>query len=123
MVGKRIAVTTICLVALICLPTPAHASSCGLTRYADGTAGPSVCPDGSANQAVAAAYRKSTPAIMGLKGDATRRQIQAAVCQDRTLNASGPALYDALEFQSASLGWSRSVVNPVIRNVVRDRYC
>jgi hypothetical protein len=60
---------------------------------------------------------------MGLKGDATRRQIQAAVCQDRTLNASGPALYDALEFQSASLGWSRSVVNPVIRNVVRDRYC
>lgn len=123
MLGQRLAVTAICLVILGSLAAPAQASACGRTMYADGTVGPSVCPDGKPNKAVAAAYEKSAPAIMGLTGDASRRQIQAAVCEDRKANATSPALYDALEFQSALLGWSRSDVNPVVRNLIRDRYC
>lgn len=123
MLGQRLAVSAICLVILASLAAPAQASSCGRKMYADGTVGPSVCPDGQPNEAVAVAYRKSAPAIMRLTTDANRRQIQAAVCDDRKANATSPALYDALEYQSALLGWSRSIVNPVVRNLIRDRYC
>lgn len=102
---------------------PAHATSCGKTAYADGTFGPSVCPDGSANTAVAKAYARAAPAIMALDASSTRRQIQAAVCKDRDAGATGESLYDAVEYQAADHGWKRSVVNEVNRRLVAGRYC
>jgi hypothetical protein len=102
---------------------PAQASSCGKSEYADGTFGPSVCPDGGANKAVAKAYAKASPAIMALDDSSTRKQIQAAVCKDRAAGATGPTLYDAMEYQAAALDWKRSVVNEVVRRIVAARYC
>lgn len=111
------------VVAVGAVAAPAQASSCGKTAYADGTFGPSVCPDGGANQAVAKEYEKVTPAIMALGHTSTRKQIQAAVCKDRKRDASGEMLYDAIEFQAADHDWRRSVVNEVNRRLVSGRYC
>ena len=110
-------------IAVSAVATPAQASSCGKTEYADGTFGPTVCPDGEANQAVASEYRKYAPAIMALAHRSTRKQIQAAVCADRRAGATGETLYDAIEFQAADHDWRRSVVNPINRRLIADRYC
>lgn len=102
---------------------PAHATSCGKTAYADGTFGPSVCPNGDANKAVAKAYAKAAPAIMALGQTSTRKQIQKAVCTDRDAGATGVTLYDAIEYQVAEHEWKRSVVNEINRRLIADRYC
>lgn len=109
--------------AVPAVTAPAHASSCGTTEYADGTVGPSVCPDGSANDAVASEYRKAAPAIMALAHRSTRKQIQAAVCADHKAGASAASLYDAIEYQAADHDWRRSIVNPINRRLIADRYC
>jgi hypothetical protein len=111
------------LLATGVVATPAQASSCGKTAYADGTVGPSVCPDGGANEAVAKAYAKATPAVMALDHMSTRKQIQAAVCKDRDAGATGESLYDAIEYQAADHDWRRSIVNEVNRRLVAGRYC
>lgn len=123
---RRLAATLAVTTALVfvgVVAAPADASSCGKTPYADGTFGPSVCPDGAANKAVAKAYAKAAPAIMALGHSSTRKQILAAVCKDRTAGATGVTLYDALEYQAADHTWQRSVVNEVNRRVVAGKYC
>ena len=110
-------------VALGAMAAPAQASSCGTTEYADGTFGPTVCPDGGANKAVASEYKKAAPAIMALAHRSTRKQIQAAVCADREAGASGETLYDAIEYQAADHDWRRSVVNPINRRLIAGSYC
>lgn len=102
---------------------PAQAASCGKTAYADGTFGPSVCPNGEANKAVAKAYTQAAPAIMALGHTSTRKQIQAAVCKDRDAGATGESLYDAIEYQAADHDWKRSLVNEVNRRLIAGRYC
>ena len=82
-----------------------------------------MCPDGGANEAVAKAYAKATPAVMALGHMSTRKQIQAAVCKDRDAGATGESLYDALEYQAADHDWRRSIVNEVNRRLVAGRYC
>ena len=116
-------ILTATVVAVGAMATPAQASSCGKTAYADGTFGPSVCPDGGANMAVEKAYVKAAPAIMALGHTSTRKQIQAAVCADRKMGATGETLYDAIEFQAADHDWRRSVINEVNRRLIADRYC
>lgn len=111
------------VIAVGAVAAPAQASSCGKTEYADGTFGPSVCPDGGANMAVEAEYRKAAPAIMALAHKSTRKQIKAAVCKDSKAGATGESLYDAIEWQAAEHDWRRSLVNPINRWLISDDYC
>jgi hypothetical protein len=123
---RRLAAALAVTAALACVgavAAPAEASTCGKTAYADGTFGPSVCPDGGANKAVAKAYAKAAPAIMALGHSSTRKQIMAAVCKDRDAGATGVTLFDAVEYQAADHNWQRSLVNEVNRRVVAARYC
>jgi hypothetical protein len=114
---------SVALLAFGAAASPAQASSCGKTAYQDGTFGPSVCPDGGANKAVARAYAKAAPAIMALGNSSTRKQIQAAVCADRGRGATGETIYDAIEYQVADRDWKRSVVNEVNRRLIAGRFC
>ncbi len=116
-------ILTTSVIALGAVAAPAQASSCGKTAYADGTFGPSVCPDGGANEAVASAYKKAAPAIMALEHRSTRKQIQAAICADRKAGATGETLYDAIEYQVADHDWRRSLANTVNRRLISERYC
>jgi len=102
---------------------PAHAASCGYQKYADGSVGPSVCPNGKPNAKVKKAYLKMTPSIMALSVSSTRKQVQAAVCADKKMTMTNPPLYDSIEYQAARFGWKRSVVNPVIHKLVNGQTC
>jgi hypothetical protein len=110
-------------VAIGAVAAPAQASSCGKTEYADGTFGPTVCPDGGANKAVASVYEKGTPAIMSLKAGSTRKQILKAICSDSKTAFSAVVLYDSLEYQIANYDWRRSFIHPVMKKVVAEKYC
>ena len=92
-------------------------------EYADGTFGPTVCPDVEPNMKVEAAYEKATPAIMALKAASTRQQMRKAICADSKTAASGITLYDSLEYQIARYDWPRSVVHSVVKRVVAGNYC
>ena len=111
------------VIAVGALASPAQATSCGKTAYADGTFGPTVCRNGDANQAVAKAYVRAAPAIMALGPTSTRRQIQAAVCSDRDRGATGESLYDAVEWQAADHDWTRSLIHEINRRLIAGRYC
>lgn len=116
-------VLCLCVLTLVAVAPSAQAASCGSTEYADGTYGPTICPDGQPNEAVQGAYAKGTPAIMALKASAARAQVQRAVCRDRKAGASAVELYDSVEYQASRFEWSRAVVHPVMRRLVADKYC
>ncbi len=109
--------------ALSLVGVPAQAASCGKTAYEDGTYGPAVCANGKANTAVRSEYREAAPAIMALKKKATRKQILAAMCADRTANATGVQIFDALQYQEARYEWPARVTRRAERDVVAERYC
>ncbi len=111
------------LLALGVTAAPAQATSCGYVTYADGTVGPTVCKNGDANAKVQAAYAKAAPAIMGLASDATRKQLQAAVCSDHMRNDTSPELYDAIEYQAARYDWRHAKVHRVVHRLVDGKYC
>jgi hypothetical protein len=122
--ARALVVTVSCsLLSLGAVAAPAHAASCGYTEYADGTVGPTVCPNGEPNMRVEAAYEKATPAIMALKAGSSRRQIQKAICADSKDAAGAVTLYDSVEYQIARYDWSRSVVHPVMKRLVAETYC
>lgn len=103
---------------------PANATTCGCEEYQDGTTGPAVCPNGDANENVRPRYAKTTPAIMSLSKTANRPQLNRAIGADGKRQATGVALYDAIEFQAAHYDWSRSLVHPANRGVVLGNfYC
>lgn len=121
---RVLVVTVSCsLLGLGAVAAPAQATTCGFTEYADGTFGPTVCPDGEPNMKVEAAYEKATPAIMALKAASTRKQIRKAICTDSKMPTTGVTLYDSLEYQIARYDWPRSVVHPVMKRVVAGNYC
>jgi len=101
----------------------AQAASCGKTAYEDGTFGPAVCANGKANKAVRAEYREAAPAIMALKKKATRKQLLAAMCSDRTANATSVQIFDALQYQEARYEWPARVTRRAERDIVAERYC
>ncbi len=111
------------LVSATVVAAPAQATTCGFVTYQDGTFGPVVCKDGNPNTRVKAKLTKATPDIMALASDSTRKQIQAAVCADEKSGATGTMLYDAVEYQTARYDWRRSVVHPVVKNLIADDYC
>ena len=121
--GTIIALASCAVVSLGLFAAPAHAASCGIQTYADGTVGPTVCPDGDPNTKVLKALTREAPAIMGLAASSSRKQIQRAVCADRRGGDSGSQLYDAIEYQAAAYGWTRHVVNPVVKGMLADSYC
>lgn len=121
---RALVVTVSCsLLALGAVVAPAQAASCGYTEYADGTFGPTVCPDGEPNMKVEAEYEKVTPAIMALKAVSTRKQIRKAICADSKDAPSAVTMYDSLEYQIARYDWPRSVVHPVMKRFVAGKYC
>ncbi len=101
----------------------AHAEECGKVTYADGTVGPSVCPDGSPNSAVTSAYRTYAPAVMALKENTKKARLKDAVKADCRAGVSKPAVYDAIEYQTARFGWSRATVNPVVKYLINTEAC
>lgn len=122
--ARALVVTVSCsLLGLGAVAAPAQATTCGYTEYADGTFGPTVCPDGEPNTKVEAAYAKVTPAIMALKAGSTRKQIRKAICTDSKDAPSTVTMYDSLEYQIARYDWSRSVVHPVMKRFVAGTYC
>jgi hypothetical protein len=110
-------------VALGAVAAPAQASSCGKTEYADGTFGPTVCPNGEPNMSVESVYEKGTPAIMSLKAGSTRKQILKAICSDSKTASSAVVVYDSLEYQIARYDWRRSFIHPVMKRVIAENYC
>lgn len=111
------------LVSMAVLATPAEATTCGFVKYQDGTVGPIICGNGSPNMKVEKALKKASPKVMALKASSTRKKIQAAVCADSKAGTTGAELYDALEYQAANYDWSRSVMHPVEKRLIQDRYC
>jgi hypothetical protein len=111
------------LLGLGVVATPAQATTCGYTEYADGTFGPTVCPDGEPNMKVQADYEKVTPAIMALKAASTRKQILKAICTDSKDAPSGVTMYDSLEYQIARYDWARALVHPVMKRFIAGTYC
>jgi len=101
----------------------AQAASCGKTAYEDGTFGPAVCANGKPNTAVRTEYREAAPAIMALKEKSTRKQILAAMCSDRTANATSVQIFDALQYQEARHGWPPRKIRRAERDIVAERYC
>ena len=101
----------------------AQAASCGKTAYQDGTFGPAVCANGKPNTAVRSEYREAAPAIMALKGKATRKQVLAAMCSDRKANATSVQIFDALQYQEARYEWPARVTRRAERDIVAERYC
>jgi len=125
MTFARVLVATVScsLLGLGVVATPAQATTCGYVEYADGTFGPTVCPDGEPNTKVKADYEKVTPAIMALKASSTRKQILKAICTDSKDAPSSVTMYDSLEYQIARYDWTRSFVHPVMKKFIADTYC
>ena len=109
--------------ALSLFTATAQAAECGLQKYQDGTVGPSVCPNGEANNSVRKAYVKVAPAIMALGESTTRAQLKTAICADNKKGASGVTLYDAVTYQAARFDWSRGITHEANRRIIADRYC
>lgn len=121
---RALIVTLSCsLLALGAVAAPAQAETCGYTEYADGTFGPTVCPNGEPNMKVEAVYEKATPAIMALKAVSSRKQILKAICADSKDAPSAVTMYDSLEYQIARYDWSRSLVHPVMKRFIAGTYC
>jgi len=111
------------LLGVVATGGAAQAASCGKTAYEDGTFGPAVCANGKPNKAVRSEYREAAPAIMALKKKATRKQLLAAMCSDRTANATSVQIFDALQYQEARYEWPARVTRRAERDIVAERYC
>ncbi len=104
-----VVVSLACAAAALAVAPAASASSCGSKTYADGTAGPVLCKDGTANVAVKAKLKQADPAIMALGPKASMAQIKKAVCTDIARSkATYPMVDAALAWQTAALGWPKS---------------
>ena len=103
---------------------PAHAATCGLTKDADGTYSPVVCPNGKPNAKAKKYVRQATPMILKLKKDATSQQITTAVCADiKDSKATFPMVQDGLDYVAAKSRWQASTVSSVMNQLINGKLC
>jgi hypothetical protein len=109
--GKPLALAatlTALLIASIATAVPATAARCPLEPQADGNIYPVVCPNGQPNARAESKLRRAVPAVMALGEGATLAQVKAAVCKDLASGEmTNPLLDSALDFQTATYGWSK----------------
>ena len=103
---------------------PAHATTCGLTKDADGTYSPVVCANGKPNAKAKKYVRQATPTILKLQKSATNDQIVSAVCTDiKTNKATYPMAQDGLDFVAAKNKWQAATVSSVMNQLVNGKIC
>ena len=104
-----VVVSLACAAAALAIAPAASASSCGIKSFDDGTTGPVLCKDGTANAAVKAKLKQANPAIMALGAKTSMARVKKAVCTDIARSkATYPMVDAALAWQTAALGWPKS---------------
>jgi hypothetical protein len=79
---------------------------CGLTKAADGNAGPVTCPDGSVNLAAVQYFNRMNLRVLKLGPKASSADITAAICQDVTArHTTIPVELSAVELVAAGERW------------------
>ena len=119
-----IALTAIAIAIVGFSATPASATTCGLTKDADGTYSPVVCANGKPNAKAKRFVRQATPTILKLQKTASNADIVTAVCADvKTNKATYPMVQDGLDYVAANNKWQAASVSSVMNQLVNGKIC
>ena len=119
-----IAITATAIALIGFTAIPAQATTCGLTKDADGTYSPVVCANGKPNSKAKRFIRQATPTILKLQKTATNDQIVTAVCTDvKTNKATFPMVQDGLDFVAAKNTWQAATVSSVMNQLISGKIC
>ena len=119
-----IAITATAIALIGFTAVPAQATTCGLTKDADGTYSPVVCANGKPNSKAKRFIRQATPTILKLQKTATNDQIVTAVCTDvKTNKATFPMVQDGLDFVAAKNTWQAATVSSVMNQLISGKIC
>jgi hypothetical protein len=91
--------------AMIVAVSGVKPANCGkLTKDADGTVSPVICPNGRPNAKALASIKSATPKMANLGAQATWKQIKTATCAD-VRNASVPMVTDSYQWLATRYDW------------------